>query len=507
VLAALATGCGDDTAPVRANEVVVAARSAPIHLDPRVATDQASSHVLQLVVSGLVTKNPNGDFVPDLAESWEILDDSTRYRFYLRPGVRFHDGRTLTARDVVWTFESILDGGITTSKRGALSQLEGVEAIDELTVDFKLSEPFGAMLGNLTPFMGIVPHGVGPEEFNRQPIGSGPFRLADRQPDRVVLERFEDYFGENAKLDRVIFRDIPDATVRALELQKGSVQLVINELQPDVVVDFREDERFRVVEDPGSHYAYIGVQTEDPILSDPRVRRAIVLALDREKLVATLWRGLGVVSETMLRPGHWARNNELGLIPHDPAAAAALLDEAGYPDPDGDGPQPRMKLTFKTSTDETYMLQAQVIQSMLSKVGIEIEIRSYEFATFYADIKQGNFQLFSLVWTGVVDPDMLSLTLHSENAPPAGANRGRYRNPRFDHLVEQGARHALQEERLPFYLEAQEILAEDLPYVSLYIKAIVAVMPEALEGYENYANGEFFGLSRVYWRDAAQSPL
>ncbi len=499
----LIVGCGGEPTSLvpEANELVVALRSAPINLDPRLATDQASSAVLQLVMSGLVTKNANGDFIPDLAESWEILDDNRRYRFHLRDGVTFHDGRSLSAADVVWTFQTILDGQVTSPKRGAFVQLERVEQVDELTVDFVLSEPYGAMLGNLTPFMGIVPAGSDAESLNRHPIGTGPFRMVERREDQVVVEAFDGYFRGRPKLDRVVLRDVPDSTVRALELQKGSVHLVVNELQPDVVVNFRADPRFQVVESPGSGYAYIGVQMEDPVLADKSVRRAIAHALDRELLVSSIWRGLGVVSESMMRPGHWARNEELEPIRYDPAKARALLDAAGYPDPDGDGPEPRFELTFKTSTDETYLLQAQIIQQMLAGVGIAIEIRSHEFATFYNDIKQGNFQLFTLVWQGAVDPDMYSLTLHSEKVPPNGANRGRYNNPEFDRLVEAGAQRALPEERLPFYLEAQEILADELPYISLYIKANVAVMPEGLAGYENYSNGELFSLARAYWRD------
>lgn len=480
----------------------MALRSAPIHLDPRVATDQASSYVLQLVVSGLVTKDPHGNFVPDLASSWEVLDGGSRYRFRLRRGVRFHDGRPLAAADVVWTFRSILDGTVTTAKAGALEQLEEVVAVDDETVDFVLSAPYGAMLGNLTPYVGIVPDGATPDEMNRQPIGTGPFRLVERLPDRVTLEAFEDYWDGRPILDRVVFRDVPDATVRALELRKGSVHLVVNELPPDVVVEFRRDPRFRVVESPGSNYAYIGVQLEDPILGDRRVRRAIALALDRRQIVETIWRGLGVLTETMMRPGHWAHHDGLEPIPHDPAAAVRLLDEAGYPDPDGGGPEPRLRLTFKTSTEESYVLQAQAIQSMLAAVGIELRIRSHEFATFYNDIKQGNFQLFSMVWTGTVDPDIYALALHSRSVPPDGANRGRYRNPEFDRLVEEGARRTLPEERRPYYLEAQEILARDLPYISLYIRDNVAVMPAELWGYENYSNGELFSLARVFWQDA-----
>jgi peptide/nickel transport system substrate-binding protein len=243
----------------------------------------------------------------------------------------------------------------------------------------------------------------------------------------------------------------------------------------------------------------VGINLRDPVLARPEVRRAIALAIDRDLLVRALWRGLGVVTETAMPPGHWARNERLEPVPHDPVAARSLLDAAGFPDPDGEGPEPRFSLTFKTSTDETRLLQAQVLQAMLAEVGIAIDIRSYEFATFYADITRGSFQLFSLTWTGIVDPDFYALSLHSEKVPPAGANRGHYLNAEFDRLIEAGARAIAPTERLPSYLAAQEILARDLPYVSLFTGVNVAVMSRGLEGYENYVSGELTSLARMRW--------
>lgn len=484
----------------RVNELVVALENPPLNLDPRVGTDQGAGRVWEVMLSGLVTKDTSGNLLPDLAESWEILDDGTRYRFHLRPQVTFHNGKPCTAADVVWSFMTLLDGTVISPKRGAFAQLQHVEAIDKHTVDFVLTEPYAAFPTNLTSFDGIIPDGTTPEVFNRQPIGTGPFRLVEHGPEHILFEPFENYWEGRPSLDRLIFRPVPDDTVRLLELRKGSVQLVVD-LPPDAVAQFRQEQAFKVVEDPGSNYAYVGVNMEDPILRDPRVRRAIALSLDRATLVRTLWKGLGVVTETMMPPGHWAHHETLGRIPYDPEEARKLLDEAGFPDPDGDGPQERFRLSFKTSTREIYVLQAQILQSMMAAVGIEVDIRSYEFATFFTDIKQGNFQLFSLVWTGIIDPDIYNLTLHSAKIPPAGANRGRYRNAKFDQLIEQGARLSSPEERRPIYIEAQEILARDLPYISLYTKVNVAVMPAALEGYKNYPSGELYSLKQVRWTD------
>jgi peptide/nickel transport system substrate-binding protein len=211
-----------------------------------------------------------------------------------------------------------------------------------------------------------------------------------------------------------------------------------------------------------------------------------------------------VPTETILPPGNWARNDGLPPLPHDPVAARRLLDEAGCPDPDGpEGPLPRFSLTYKTSTDETALLQAQIIQAMAREAGIGIEIRSYEFATFYDDVKRGNFQIFSLTWTGVADPDIYSQILHSQRMPPVGYNRGRYANPEFDALIDAGARFVEPARRRPFYLAAQAIVARDLPYISLFTKVNVAVMPRELGGYQSFPSGELLALARMAWPDEA----
>ena len=496
----LLAGCGSPANdPKVANELVVALDNAPMNLDPRVGTDSASGRAFEVFLNGLVSKDPRGNVIPALAESWEVSEDGRRYRFHLRPDVVFHDGHQLTSADVVFTFSTILDGSVPTPKRGSLAQVEKIEAVDDLTVDFHLSESSGAILINFTEFMGIIPVGSASEEFNKNPIGTGPFQVVERGIDHVAFTAFDESWQGRPVIDRLVLRAIPDSTVRALELRKGSVQLLVNGLPPDLVADYRDNPEFEVIETPGSNYAYLGFNLETEYLGDAAVRRAIALGLDRQRLIDTLWQGLAVATETMMPEGHWARNEGIELIPYDPAGARTVLDEAGYTDPDGDGPEPRFRLTYKTSTDETAVLQAQVVQAMLAEVGIAIDIRSYEFATFYGDIKSGNFEMFSLRWMGVVDPDIYRLTLHSDSFPPNGANRGRYSNPEFDRLIDAGARELDSASRRPFYVDAQEILADELPYVSLYTKVNVAVYRAGLRGYENYLSGEFLSFGSLEW--------
>lgn len=501
LVALLWTGCAKTPDPEwpEDNVLVIALPNAPVNLDPRLATDASSQRVLELVLHGLMGKDPAGNLIPGLAESWEILEEGRRYRFHLRSGVRFHDGSTLDAGDVAWTFRTLIDGTVATPKRAAFDRVERIEVVDLHTIDFHLSEPFGSFLVEFTSSQGIVPEGSTPEEMNRHLIGTGPFRFAGQTPETVALKAFEDCWDGAPHLDRVVLREIPDATVRVLELMKGTVQLVINDLPPDLVPRFREHEAYRVVEAPGAVYAYLGLNLRDPILEDLRVRRALAHAIDRHKLVDSLWRGLGRITETILPPGLYYRHEDLEPYDYDPARARELLDQAGWPDPDGDGPKPRFILTYKTSTNEAYVLQAQVIQQMLAEVGVEVEINSQEFATFYEDVRRGSFQIFSLLRFGATDPNIYDMILHSENVPPTGQNRGFYENEEFDRLVEQAARLTEPEERLPLYLRIQEIFRAELPYISLYTRVNVAVMPSILQGYVSYPNGELYGLKNVYW--------
>lgn len=507
--AALATaGCAKAPDPrwPAANELVVTLTNGPTHLDPRVGTDAASGRAFELLYSGLLSTDPQGNLIPDLALSWSVEDGGRRYRFSLRPGVAFHDGRPLTARDVVWTYSSLAQGAVVSAKEAAWKRVTAVRALDPETVEFELAEPFGSFLIELTRFTGVVPEGATPEEMNAHPLGTGPFRFVSRTTDELVVERYPEYYGGPAPLERVVLRVVPDATVRALELMKGSVQLIINDLPPDLVPRFRRHDSYRVAEDPGAVYAYLGLNLQDPVLADLRVRRALLHAIDRERLVSTLWQGLGQVTETMLPPGLWARHEDLQPYRFDPEEARRLLDEAGWPDPDGPGPEARFTLSYKTSTNEPYVLQAQILQQMLAQVGVRVEIRAQEFATFYEDLKRGNFQVFSLLRFGVTDPHIYALVAHSASRPPAGQNRVHYQNPELDRLVDRAAALADPAERRPLYLRVQEIYRDELPYLSLYTRTNVAVMPALLRGYRNYPNGELLSLEVAYWDRDGQRP-
>jgi peptide/nickel transport system substrate-binding protein len=487
--------------PRSLNGVTLAIESGPApSLDPRVGTSAEAERIGQLLFNSLVRRGPEFEILPDLATRWE-MPEPTLYRFSLRPGVRFHNGKRLTSRDVKYTLESLLDGSITSAKTSAYGVIKNIETPDEWTVVFRLKEPYASFLWNLTNgAIGIVPEGS-KSDFGRNLVGTGPFRFVSySHEEEVVVETNPEYFGKEPNIGRAIFKIIPDATTRALELRKGSVDVGQNVLSPDFVRALEKEPHLRVQSCPGTNYAYIGLNLQDPVLKDRRVRQAIAYAIDREAIVKYYWRDLVSLASGILPPSHWAYEGQVATYTHDPTKARQLLDEAGLNDPDGDGPLPRFKLTFKTSNEETARQVAAIIQQQLKQVGVQVDLRSYEFGTFYGDIVRGNFQMFTLRWIGGNnDPDIFERVFHSREVPPKGFNRGRYHNERVDRLIEFAKREADEGRRKAAYSEIQKILAEELPYVSLWYFKTVSVYRERISNLTLSPVGDFEFLREIRW--------
>ncbi len=476
--------------------LVIGLKSSPTNLDPRVGNDNASGRINDLCCSGLIKVTPELDYAPDIAERWETPDDKTII-FHLNPNAKFQDGRPLTAQDVKWTYDSLMADGFISSKKSGYSVVQGIEAPDPKTVIFHLKEPNGGIFDNLT--LGILPQGADANAMKTKPIGAGPYKVVQFKTDESIdLEAFDQWHGGPPKIHKVTVRIIPDLTTMVLELQKGTVNFEVNQIPFENVAKFEKgDDKHQVVKKPGSVWQYLAFNLHDPILKKVEVRRAIAHAIDRERIVRDLLRGHGVLDDTMFPEGHWARATNLPTYPFDPAKAKELLDAAGYKDPDGDGPQPRFTLSFKTSVDSEANLRAQMIQQMLGQVGVKVEIQSSEFGTFLEDVQKGNFQMYSLSRNGIQDPDFYYIIFHSANFPPEGQNRGYYSNPRVDSLILQGRATFDRAKRKQIYGEIQRIVQEDLPYISLYHQINVAVMDKNLQGYEMYPAGFWLSVPRM----------
>jgi peptide/nickel transport system substrate-binding protein len=465
--------------------------SSPNNLDLRQGTDAQSERIGALIYDPLVRKDEHFNLQPWLARSWDRPDPLT-WVFHLRSGVCFHDGHPLTSADVAYTLHSMTDGTIITAKGGAFKGILAVDTPDALTLTIHTKAPDASLLFNLSDgLFGVVERGAGADE-GLHPIGTGPFRFVSQVQDKdVVVDRNPAYWAGAPNISRVNFEVVPDTISTALEMHKGSGDVESNVLTMDMVHALRSVPNLRIDNGPGARVDYANFNVSDPVLRDKRVRQAIACAMDRDALVAAIWRGQARPAGTLLPPGHWAQapGNLLPQYTHDVARAKQLLDAAGFK-PDAHGI--RLRFTLKTSTDETTRLEAQAMQAELREAGIELSLRSAEFGTFYSDITRGAFQMYLLRWIGSnQDPDIFHYAYATAMAPPKGANRGRYTNQRVDELLTQASAEPDQDKRRTLYIEIQQILAEDLPSIPLWYPDNVVVHSPRLSGVTPNAGGSF----------------
>jgi ABC-type transport system substrate-binding protein len=463
--------------------------SNPANLDPRIASDANSAHIDGLLFSSLLERDAQMNLHGDLAESWEIPDPLT-YIFHLRSGVCFSDGRPLTSADVKSTFDFIRDPANHSPKRGAFRLVSAIETPDATTVVFHLKEPYASFTINLVrPTVGIVPANSG-ADFSSHLIGSGPFKFVSQsQDDQVIVEKNDSYFRGSPQISRVRFRVVPDAVVRALELRKGSADLEISTLAPDMVPVLSKQPDLAVSLQPGTNFTYLGINLNDPILAHREVRQALAYATDREALIKYLLHGEARVAPFSLPPSHWAYEPNVTQYTLNTARAEQLLDAAGFPRKQNGI---RFHITLKTSTDEQFRLIGAALQEQWRKVGVDLELRPLEFATVLSDATKGNFQLNLLRWVGANnDPDFFEFAFSSKRFPPDGANRGHYRNPRIDALTDQIRVEMDQEKRKLLCSEVQKILAEDLPYLPLWFTDAVSVHRRTLGELPLAPTGDF----------------
>jgi peptide/nickel transport system substrate-binding protein len=477
--------------------LVMIIESSPNNLDLRQGTDAQSERVGGVIFDALVKKDEHYNLQPWLATSWEQPDPLTLI-LHLRDRVRFHDGRPLEGEDVAWTIRSMIDGSLITAKGGAFASVARVEVRDRLTLLLRLKHPDAGLLFNMSDgLFGVVPRGSGPE-FGLHPIGSGPFRFVSAVQDKeVIVARNPDYWAGAPKIHGVRFTVVPDAITSALELRKGSADLASNVLPFDMIHALEQAPNLKIESSPSSVVIYTNFNVNDPMLWDRRVRQAVACAMDRQAIVDAIWRGHARLADTMLPAGHWAAasDREMEQYPHNVARAERLLDEAGF-HRGRDGV--RLRITLKTSTDETTRLMAAVLQQQLRAAGIQLNLRAAEFGTFYSDVTRGAFQMYALRWIGSnEDPDIFRYTYGSDAFPPKGANRGRYSNPRVDALLTAAAGETDQQKRRADYVEVQKILAIELPGVPLWYPNNEVVHSRRIDGVRPMGSGTFDYLRKV----------
>lgn len=458
-----------------ADVLVVGQIAEPKSLDPAAVTAVNDFRILVNLYEGLVRyKSGTLEVAPALAESWEINEDGTEYTFKLREGVTFHDGTPFNAEAVKFNFDRMLNEDHPYHNTGPFplafffSAVEETTAVDELTVKFKLNAPFAPFLSNLAYPTGLLvspeavkQHG---EDIGRHPTGTGAFKFVEwASNERVVVDRYADYWGEQAGVQAVVFRPITDANTRVAEMLAGGIDMMV-EVPPTALSQFQGDD-FSIVEQAGPHVWFLILNAKEGPFANKLVRQAANYAINKEALVNDVLEGTAAVAAGPTPPAFaWAYNEELDPYPYDPEKAKELLAEAG-----AEGAE----LTFYVTEGGSGMLDpvamGTAIQADLAAVGLDVKIETYEWNTFLGEVNpglEGKADMAEMAWM-TNDPDTLPyLALRTEAWPENGGfNSGYYSNEKVDELLEKARTSTSQDERAALYREMQAIVQDDAPWV------------------------------------------
>ncbi|MGE0546759.1 MAG: ABC transporter substrate-binding protein [Kofleriaceae bacterium] len=487
--------CGSHPTP--RDTVVMLIETAMTSSDPRYAVTSYDSKLSKLVHSGL-TAVDTANLEPrlELAQRVTRVDDLT-WEVELRPDARFSSGDPVTAEDVAFTYGSVLDPKSTSLfRKGFSERFRAVDVTGPGIVTFRLHAP-------LATFMSDIDFGI----MSKRPLrtgvhaGAGPYVVRELTTTHVVLDVNPHYFGDKPKLAHVEVKFVSDAAARLLMLAGGSADLLQNAVRLDLANDVRQRPNLTLTSGPSVILTYLMMNNDHPVLRDRRVRQAIALALDRPAIVAAMYGGHARLATGLLSSDHWAYNPNVAVWNHDLPRAAALLDQAGFQDPDGAGPLPRFRLVYKTSSDAFRVAVARVIASQLARLGIAVDVRSFEFQTFFTDVKKGSYELASMQSGEITEPDYYFTFFHSSRIPGPGnmdgGNRWRYRNPEVDQWTTAGRRELDRARRKQLYDDAQRQIALDVPIIPLWHEDNVVISRADVTGYAITPNARLVGLRTV----------
>ncbi|MES0372142.1 MAG: ABC transporter substrate-binding protein [Mariprofundaceae bacterium] len=459
----------------------------PMSLDPRYATDAASHRVQEFLHCGLSRLDDQFLPQPDLAESWKHPDPLS-WEFTLKQNIRFHDGGLVRASDVAATLNAVLDQTMASPLRAGLAAVSEIKVLADNRIRIELNRPDASLLTRLS--IGIIPASIaGQGHAPRNMIGCGSYRLLSWQGNQLDITPADGSSG----LNHIRFIGVKDPVTRSMKLVRGEIDFTQGDLPPHLLPYLQKQAGIEIQYEPSTTFSYIGLNFQDRYLKDLRVRRALALGLDRRRLKKALYSDLPELAETVLTSSHWAVAT-LSETPFDPAEAERLLDEAGF---SRDAEGVRFHLTYRTSTNPTRLRLVTAIADGWQKLGVDVSIESLEWGGFYARIKRGDFQVFSLDWVGITDPDIYRWILHSEMWPPSGSNRGRYGNSRMDRWLDAAAGREIQEERALLYAKVQQQMQADQVYIPLWYQPVIAVSGPRIRGFKPAPDGSLRSLQTV----------
>lgn len=470
------------------------------------SVDAASERVRTLMFNSLVKKDAKFDYVPELASNIQRSDDGLSFTFTLRDGVTFHDGRSFTSADAKYTLDTVLAStfakaasffeGSGASKKAYISS---VEAPDAHTLVIRLNRQWTGLLPNLVP-IAIIPKDSY-ESQKTHPVGTGPFKFKVYDPSQQVVDMEANtiYWDGPPNIPALRVRVISDSNALQAELRSGRVDIapLPTSLSPDAIKSLKQDPNLTVEQFEGSNLNLLTFNTKEAPLDNVKVRQAIAYAVDRESMIRDLVLGQGKIAHSILPEASWAYT--AGQTYHyDPAMAKRLLDEAGFRDPDGDGPQMRFAkpILFRISGSSGAARQySGVIYNYLREVGVEVKIETSELNTLFDLLRRGQFQISYGQWVGGNQDPIFYHDLFASSEIPtetrAARNRSRYSNPDLDKMLDEATNTYDHAKAAPLYANAQEIISRDVPVLPLWYQANMVIAKKTVGNIHVDASGDW----------------
>jgi ABC-type transport system substrate-binding protein len=492
------TTAGKSPGPPRPGGTLRVALENPTSLDPARTDDVYEATIVNQVFSGLVQLDANLNVLPDLAQSWTISRDRLVFRFDLRRDATFHNGRQVTAEDFVYSFARLLDPkrvqpgiiqdylfkveGVAAFVAGRTPAISGIRALDPFTLEIRLAEPYPSFLSVLTMDQAkVLPREdlerLGPDRFGREPVGSGPFRLAEWIPGkRACLVAYPGYFGDGPHLDSLLFVHDPEGQADWRKPAFLAHDLDLLEIRDKELSDILAQGDYHVMRRPELSVEFMGFNVEHPIFKDRRVRRAVAMAIDRRALRKFAGRGFDTPAG-LLPPGIPGFTPDSKLLPHDPEEARRLLAEAGY---DREHP---LRMPLMTASRSRYAVaRDSIVIASLAEAGIEVGLKHVTWGEFDRAIGDRTAAALQLTWIAdLPDPDSFLYTLFVSGG---SSNFFNYANPSVDSLLETGCRDVDQVARLALYREAEKIILEDAAMIPMFNVLALYVLQPYVHGVE-----------------------
>ncbi len=472
-----------------------------VSLDLAQATDGESIKAgIQMLENLVIFGQDSMNVQPQLAESWTVSDDGLTWTFILRQGVTFHDGTPFNAQAVYDSFARIIDKTHPLYGYGkwrylslSLGQVERIDIIDDYTIALKTKKPYAPLLNNLAlwlcPILSPTAMAEYKDQIGRHPVGTGPFKFVKWvKDDQIVMERFDDYWGQKARVDKIILKSIPEPSARLMALQSGTVDIA-DDLDPDSITMVKKNPNLAVIQRPSVNVGYLALNTEKPALKDVRVRQAINHAIDKDTLIQAIFQGMAIPAKNPFAPSIWGYNDAIQPYDYNPDKAKKLLAEAGFD-------KSQTLELWAMPVSRAYMPEpvktAELIQAYLAAVGIDARIVRMDWGAYLKKTANGEHDMCMLGWLGGnADPDNFLYGLLSADTAktPGAANVALWKNAEFTDLCVQAQKLFDKEQRIQRYLKAQELFHQDAPWVPLAHTTIVRCYNKRLHDVPLRPNG------------------